>query len=171
VRLDEAVSDVLDLMPTPLDGADVSGLEPVLGLIDPGHLAQILNNLITNAQKYGAAPYVFSCGSDGEHAVISIVDHGDGVPAEFEARLFERFARADRHRAGGVKGTGLGLYIAHRLAAANAGDLAHRRAETGGAEFSITLPRVSLPAVLSPRGQVAGEPLADGGATGEVQYS
>ena len=145
VRLDEAVRDVLDLMPTPLEAADVSGLEPVLGMIDPGHLAQILNNLITNAQKYGAAPYAFSCRSDGELAVLTLVDHGDGVPVEFEARLFERFARADRHRAGGLRGTGLGLYIAHRLAAANGGELRHRRHPEAGAEFQLTLPRVALP--------------------------
>ena len=145
VRLDEAVRDVLDLMPTPLPQADLSGLEPVLGLVDPGHLAQILTNLVTNAQKYGAPPYVLATRSDGEHAVIEVADSGDGVPAEFEVRLFERFARADRHRSGGFKGTGLGLYIAHRLAAANNGGLRHRRAHTGGAAFSLSLPRVTMP--------------------------
>jgi signal transduction histidine kinase len=145
VRLDQAVQDVLDLMPVPLTGADTSRLEPVLGLVDPGHLAQILTNLVTNAHKYGGAPFHFSAVADGERAVLTVTDHGHGVPADFEARLFERFARADRHRANGIKGTGLGLYIAHRLAAANAGELTHRRGEAGGAQFSLTLPRVSLP--------------------------
>jgi len=146
VRLDEAVRDVLDLMPTPLPEADLSGLEPVLGLVDPGHLAQILTNLITNAQKYGAPPYSLATRSDGEHAVVEVTDSGDGVPADFEVRLFERFARADRHRSGGFKGTGLGLYIAHRLAAANGGGLRHQPAPSGGAAFSLLVPRVSMPA-------------------------
>jgi signal transduction histidine kinase len=145
VRLDQAVRDVLDLMPTPLPEADLSGLEPVLGLVDPGQLAQILGNLVTNAQKYGAPPYLFSAHSDGDHAGVEVTDHGEGVPSDFELRLFERFARADRHRSGGVKGTGLGLYISYRLAESNGGGLRHRRAETGGATFSLTLPRVSLP--------------------------
>ena len=145
VRLDQAVGDVLDLMPVPLAGADLSRLEPVLALVDPGHLAQILTNLVTNAHKYGEPPYLFATWTDGQQTGITVTDHGNGVPVDFEGRLFERFARADRHRANGTKGTGLGLYIAHRLAAANAGVLEHRRSETGGAEFRLTLPRVSLP--------------------------
>jgi signal transduction histidine kinase len=145
VRLDQAVRDVLDLMPVPLPGVDLSTLEPAVGLVDPGHLAQILTNLVTNAQKYGAAPYVFSTWTDADLAGITITDHGNGVPEEFEGRLFERFARADRHRSGGIKGTGLGLYIAHRLAAANEGRLVHRRTVNGGAEFSLTLRRVPVP--------------------------
>ncbi len=145
VRLDQAVSDVLELMPVPLPGVDRSRLEPVLALVDPGHLAQILTNLITNAQKYGAAPYVFSTWTDGARAGFTVTDHGTGVPVEFEGRLFERFARADRHRAGGIRGTGLGLYIAHRLAGANGGVLSHRRGSSGGAEFDLALPLVALP--------------------------
>ncbi len=146
VRLDEAVRDVLDLMPTPLPEADLSRLEPVLALVDPGQLAQILTNLVTNAQKYGAPPYLFSTRGEGDEALIEVTDHGEGVPADFELRLFERFARADRHRSGGYKGTGLGLYISYRLAEANGGGLRHQRSETGGASFSLTLPQVSFPA-------------------------
>ncbi len=146
VRLDEAVRDVLDLMPVPLPGVDLDGLEPALGLVDPGHLVQVLTNLVTNAQKYGAPPYLLCTRGDGERAVVSLADHGDGVPAEFEDRLFERFARAERHRAGTVKGTGLGLYIAHRLALANGGELRHDRPASGGARFSLALPGVPLPA-------------------------
>jgi signal transduction histidine kinase len=160
VRLDQAVGDVLELMPVPLPGADLSRLEPVLALVDPGHLAQILTNLVTNAQKYGAAPYVFATWVRGQETGLTVTDHGSGVPPDFEARLFERFARADRHRSGGIKGTGLGLYIAHRLAQANDGGLSHRRSESGGAEFRLTLPRVALPASRTQPGDLR-QPLAE----------
>jgi signal transduction histidine kinase len=146
VRLDEAVRDTLQLLADPLPDADLSGLRPVAASVDPGHLHQMLTNLVTNAAKYGAPPYAVRADVVGERALVTIVDCGEGVPEDFVPRLFERFARAGVHRTSGHKGTGLGLYIARRLAVANQGDLRHRRPVTGGAEFTLDLPAVRVSA-------------------------
>jgi signal transduction histidine kinase len=146
VRLDEAVLDVLQLLADPLPDADLNGLRPVAAHVDPGHLQQVLSNLFTNAAKYGAPPYRISTDLVGERTTVTVIDGGDGVPADFVVRLFERFARADVHRAGEHKGTGLGLYIARRLAIANAGELRHHRPPSGrGAVFTLDLPAAAVP--------------------------
>ena len=150
VRLDEAVRDVLQILAEPLTDADLTRLRPVTAHVDPGHLHQVLANLLTNAAKYGAPPYLISCTELGERAVVSVVDSGDGVPADFVERLFERFARADTHRTGVHKGTGLGLYISRRLAIANAGELRHHRPQSGrGAAFTLDLPVAAVPSVIT----------------------
>ena len=141
VHLDQAVRDVLDLLADPLPHPDVAAVDHALALVDPGHLQQILTNLITNAAKYGAPPYRFVVRRLGERVTVSVEDSGAGVPEEFVSRLFERFARADTHRASSLKGTGLGLYIAQRLAVANDGELRYRRLSPGGGSaFTLDLP-------------------------------
>lgn len=146
VRLDQAVRDVLALMVDAGDDHHLDGLEPVVAAVDPGHLSQVLTNLVTNARKYGAPPFTFTTATVGGRAVVTVSDRGEGVPVEFEDRLFDRFARADGHRTGSQKGTGLGLYIARRLVLANGGDLSHRRTDaSGGATFTVTLPVAVVP--------------------------
>lgn len=148
VRLDDAVRDVLQLLADPLDDPDLAGLRPVSASVDPGHLHQMLSNLITNAAKYGAPPYRFDTRLSGGRATVTLSDGGEGVPPDFVERLFERFARADSHRTGEHKGTGLGLYISRRLAIANGGELRHRRPSEGsGATFVVDLPAASVPSI------------------------
>jgi signal transduction histidine kinase len=117
---------------------------PVLGpdlrvLFHPGHLQQILVNLLSNAAKYGGGATAIKIirGRTGEVAV-AVEDDGPGVPEEFRPRLFERLARADRDAAS-VKGTGLGLYIVRGLAHANHGDIHHEPGPAGGSRFVLTL--------------------------------
>jgi signal transduction histidine kinase len=150
VRLDEAVRDVLRILADPLPDPDLAGLRPVTAQVDPGHLHQMLSNLVTNAAKYGAPPFHVVTDAAGDRVTVTVVDSGEGVPPDFVERLFERFARADSHRGGDHKGTGLGLYIARRLAIANGGELRHRRPPVGhGAAFTVDLPAAVVP-VLPP---------------------
>ena len=75
------------------------------GHADPFHLRQMVTNLVGNALRYGADPVeVAIVGGDGE-SVVTVTDHGRGVPADFVPHLFERFrgsgrdvARAPRQR-------------------------------------------------------------------------
>ena len=151
VRLDQAVRDVMQMLADPLPETDLTGLRPATAYVDPGHLHQVLANLITNAGKYGAPPYRFTSAQAGDRASVTVVDSGEGVPEDFVARLFERFARADSHRAGAHKGTGLGLYISRRLAVANAGELRYDAAPTQGlgAAFTLDLPAAEVPTVIT----------------------
>ncbi len=105
---------------------------------DPLRLEQMLTNLISNAHKYGAAPFTVHVRAD-EHphrVAIDVVDRGDGVPAEFRPQLFTEFTRAHRAVAAG---TGLGLYVVRTLARAQGGDVVHRAGAGGGSVFTITL--------------------------------
>ena len=100
---------------------------------------QILVNLIGNAIRYSPeGGMVWIRGErDGAEVRITIADQGKGIAAEDQARIFEKFERVDPTEPGG---TGLGLYIARRLARAMQGDLVVESAAGQGARFTLTLP-------------------------------
>jgi PAS domain S-box-containing protein len=111
----------------------------VTAWVQPGHLAQIVTNLLSNARKYGGGATTLTAGTDGPTVRIAVHDAGPGVPGELRPHLFERFSRAlDTTKT--VKGTGLGLYIVRELARANGGDVHYEPAPGGGSIFVLTLP-------------------------------
>ncbi|TFI56751.1 HAMP domain-containing histidine kinase [Sphingomonas parva] len=100
---------------------------------------QIVMNLLTNAIRYspqGGSVWVRT-DREGDLAVLIVADQGKGIAAEDQARVFEKFERVDPSEPGG---TGLGLYIARRLARAMGGDLGVDSAPGQGARFTFTLP-------------------------------
>jgi signal transduction histidine kinase len=100
---------------------------------------QIVVNLLTNAIRYSPeAGQIWIRGDrEGDLAALVIADQGKGISAEDQARIFDKFERVDPSEAGG---TGLGLYIARRLARAMGGDVAVDSAPGQGARFTFTLP-------------------------------
>jgi signal transduction histidine kinase len=109
---------------------------------DPDRLLQVMANLLSNAIKLSPR------GGTAEVAVerhlatarIAVRDHGPGVPEEFRARIFQRFAQADasdRRRHGG---TGLGLSIVREIVAAHGGEVGFEDAPGGGTVFHVDLP-------------------------------
>lgn len=103
---------------------------------DPLRLEQMLTNLLSNAHKYGEAPYSIHVRAEGDHTCIDVIDHGDGVPEDFRDRLFLEFARANDAVA---SGTGLGLYVVRTLAHSQNGEVTYTPGETEGAVFTIKL--------------------------------
>ena len=100
---------------------------------------QILMNLITNAIRYtpeGGQVWLRT-EREGDLAAIIVADQGKGIAHEDQERIFDKFERVDASEAGG---TGLGLYIARRLARAMGGDVAVDSAPGQGARFTFTLP-------------------------------
>ena len=100
---------------------------------------QIMVNLIGNAVRYSpneAMVWVRGELADGR-AVIIVADQGKGIALEDQARIFEKFERVDKSEPGG---SGLGLYIARRLARAMGGDLSVESAPGQGARFTFWLP-------------------------------
>jgi PAS domain S-box-containing protein len=108
---------------------------------DAFHVRQIVANLASNALRYGAPPVVISLVAGDDEARVQVTDQGPGVPVDFVPNLFDRFTRAPGQHA--ARGSGLGLYIAGRLAEANRGTLRYEAGPAGrGAVFTLTLPRV-----------------------------
>ncbi len=100
---------------------------------------QILVNLIGNAVRYSPPGGMVRVRveSGGDKAVITVADEGKGIAPEDQDRIFGKFERVDPGEPGG---TGLGLYIARKLARAMGGDITVDSAAGQGARFSLTLP-------------------------------
>jgi two-component system, OmpR family, phosphate regulon sensor histidine kinase PhoR len=109
---------------------------------------QILSNLLDNAIKYTPPGGRVTISSRilparrgrAESAEVSISDTGIGIPADDQARLFERFYRVDKARSRDLGGTGLGLAIVKHLARSLGGDVRVESAPNQGSTFSFTLP-------------------------------
>jgi two-component system OmpR family sensor kinase len=102
---------------------------------------QIIDNLLSNALKYGGrTPVEMSAAVLGEQVQVQIRDHGTGIPAGDRERVFGRFERAVGHGER-QSGFGIGLWVVARLVAAMEGTIAIGDAPGGGALFTVTLPR------------------------------
>lgn len=100
---------------------------------------QIMMNLLVNAIRYspeGGMVWI-RADQDGDTASITVADLGKGIALDDQARIFDKFERVDPNEPGG---TGLGLYIARRLARAMSGDIVVDSAPGQGARFTLTLP-------------------------------
>ena len=92
---------------------------------DPHRLEQVLANLLSNAAKYGAERDDIEVVVSVEEGRvrISITDHGNGIPLEFQSRLFQAFEQSGDKREHVVRGTGLGLYIAKAIVQEHSGEI------------------------------------------------
>ncbi len=120
--------------------------------LDPGALAQITANLISNVEKYAASGgwMRVSLATAAGELVLRIADRGPGIPASEAARVFLPFERLDSRLTEGVSGTGLGLAIARDLAGRMGGDVELETGETGGCSFTLRVPAAaSAPAEVS----------------------
>jgi two-component system OmpR family sensor kinase len=108
---------------------------------DPDRVRQALANLIANALKHSPddVPVTVSVAGEerrpGQWAVVAVSDQGPGIPEHLLPRLFTRFAIGP-----GSTGLGLGLYLAHSIAAAHGGSLTVESAPGQGATFRLALP-------------------------------
>ncbi|MDR7421241.1 MAG: ATP-binding protein [Armatimonadota bacterium] len=117
--------------------ADLPAIE-----VDPDRLAQAVGNLLSNAIAYtptGGAVEI-SAGADDDTVWIRVSDSGPGIPPEDQARIFEPFYRGQSSRRF-PQGMGLGLAIAHDVAAAHGGRLEVESTPPRGSRFTLRLPR------------------------------
>ena len=112
----------------------------LLVMLDPEALEQILNNLISNAEKYAAsgAALQISSTQTSEVSSITVRDFGPGIPTRERARVFQPFYRISSLLSDGVTGTGIGLDIARQLARLHGGDLVLHEVDIGAC-FALTL--------------------------------
>ncbi|MFZ4771422.1 MAG: sensor histidine kinase, partial [Ferruginibacter sp.] len=99
----------------------------------------MLNNLVSNAIKYGNFHSIIYCTWDEQNHVLSVTNDGSGIPAEQIPLLFNRFYRIDDSRSSSIPGSGLGLAIVKKLA-----DLQHIsiavKSNQGQTIFSLHFP-------------------------------
>ena len=109
---------------------------------DRSRLAQVLDNLISNALKFTPASGRVSVrvSRTGRDAVVEVADTGVGIPAEEQDRLFERFFRSSNATEQAIPGTGLGLTIAKTIVERHEGSIEIESAEGKGTTVRVRLP-------------------------------
>lgn len=149
VRLDALVEDVQRQAAVLGQEQDVQVsvgvVEPVTVQGDELRLRELLLNLVDNAVKYSrpGGKVTLALARDGATARLSVTDQGIGIPAEAQARIFDRFYRADDARAHAKKGTGLGLSICKWIVEAHHGRIEVQSTVGQGSKFTVVLPVTS----------------------------
>ena len=133
------------------------GLPPVQA--DADQLAQVLQNLLDNAVKYGRTNGTVQLSVEQTPVggtwpvrpgvVLAVADQGAGIAREHLPRLTERFYRVDKGRSRAVGGTGLGLAIVKHIVNRHRGQLLIESEEGVGTTVSVWLPAATLPRVAA----------------------
>jgi PAS domain S-box-containing protein len=146
VDLDHVVAEAVEAAKPIADekGIELRGsVEPVPVMVgDRGRLAQVLDNLVSNALKFtgqgGSVDVVVS--ADGGDAVLEVRDTGMGIPVDEQAHLFERFFRSSEATERAIPGTGLGLTIAKAIVEHHGGTIGLESVEGKGTTLRVRLP-------------------------------
>ena len=124
---------------------------PVMVLGERDELVRVAENLIDNAIKYGTRPgdpaansVDVSVAERAGNAVLTVADHGNGIPSAHLPRLTERFYRVDVGQSRGKNGTGLGLAIVKHILLRHRGRLTVTSAPTAGTTFMAEVPIIEI---------------------------
>jgi two-component system sensor histidine kinase MtrB len=110
---------------------------------DPRRLDRVFSNLVKNAIEHTVEGGVrIWVGRRGREVVVTVADDGEGIPAEDLPHIFERFYRADVHRARTLGGTGLGLAIALENVNLHRGSIDVQSEVGEGSTFTVALPAI-----------------------------
>ena len=115
---------------------------PVQGHIDKDRIRMVIENMLDNASKYSDHGTAINVTLKVESAgiVIAVEDHGVGIAAADQDKLFGKFSRIYNPLSTAVGGTGLGLYWAQKIIALHDGTIEVESAESKGTTFTIHLP-------------------------------
>ena len=116
------------------------GNKPVMVKGDRHRLEQVVNNLLSNAQKYspGGDKIFLKLEVEKDKVLVKVKDEGIGLSAEQQKQLFTRFYRAGDHS--GISGLGLGLYLSKQIIDAHGGSFVVNSEKNKGSEFTFMLP-------------------------------
>jgi PAS domain S-box-containing protein len=151
IALSRHSTDLVALVRTTVESSGVEEMAPVHvhaeGTIpevsvDPDRIAQVLENLLSNAAKYGTegAPIVVEVGATADRVHVSVTNEGQGIAPEDLQRLFGRFVRTQDAKRSTVKGIGLGLHVAHALVTAHGGEMTAESVPGGLTTFRFAIP-------------------------------
>jgi signal transduction histidine kinase len=122
----------------------VAGETALIGEWDLARIERVLDNLVGNAVKYSPHGGVITVvcvrevDETGEWALLSVRDHGVGIPTADLGRIFERFHRAGNVRA--ISGAGIGLAMIRDVVSLHGGTITVESSEGQGSTFTIRLP-------------------------------
>lgn len=121
---------------------------PYKVVVDPMLLRQITNNFVNNASKYSPVdkPIEISVVDQGDKYMISVADHGIGIPQSQQRKIFGKFFRASNVSKHETDGTGMGLYIGSMLVKLLGGTIGFESKEGVGSTFKVILPKRGVPA-------------------------
>ncbi|KQX07789.1 MULTISPECIES: sensor histidine kinase [unclassified Leifsonia] len=144
---------------TILASAIAPSLEPAeavqaVVLAEENKIRQVLTNLLGNAMRFSPSGSPIEIGvaidESTDRAVLSVIDHGDGIPPQIREKIFQRFWRADTSRTRETGGSGLGLAIVSAIIAAHNGTVDVVETPGGGATFRVSLPLATSPSAPQP---------------------
>jgi K+-sensing histidine kinase KdpD len=117
---------------------------PLTVLGDPERLGTAVDNLLQNAVKFSEGPPRIEVSGSRENGKVHLVvkDHGLGIPAASQGRLFEKFYRVDSPELHNVAGTGIGLYLVRQVIEGHGGRVDVDSHPGEGSAFEIALPAV-----------------------------
>jgi signal transduction histidine kinase/CheY-like chemotaxis protein len=139
----ECVEEYTQLHPDRTVRLEIFCQNPLTAEVDADRLAQVITNFLSNADKYTprGQPIHVSVRAEGTHARIGVRDHGPGLPAEQQERIWERY-----HRVPGIQensseiGLGLGLYLARTIVEQHGGQVGVDSTPGRGSTFWFRLP-------------------------------
>lgn len=118
---------------------EIYSLENITGFWDISRLEQIITNLLSNASKYAPnAKVIIKIEKNDNKILLTITDHGQGIPAEKLDQLFTKYGRACESTH--IQGLGLGLYISRQIAEQHGGALTLTSKLGVGSTFKLSLP-------------------------------
>ncbi len=110
---------------------DTTMIQPTRVTGDRAMMKRMIRNVVDNATRYATSELRFDSHYEGEEAVVTVADDGEGVAVAQSAQLFARFVRADRARSRHSGGTGLGLAIVSEIVVRHGGSVRFIEVETG----------------------------------------
>lgn len=146
-NLQDIVNEAICERPTSERKRIVAELISVKGFWDTDALQRSIENLVSNAFKYGEAttPITITIKESHERAMVSVHNYGNPIPAENLESLFQVFRRAEAARTGSAKGWGIGLALARSTAERMGGSLEVDSSPEQGTTFTIDIPSDARP--------------------------
>lgn len=118
---------------------------PVNIFVDERLILMVIENLLDNASKYSpdGKEIEVTLVAKGAEAILSVRDHGYGIPKADQMKLFKKFSRIENSLTENISGTGLGLYWAKKVVDLHDGDIKLKSSTKNGSVFTVTLPLAS----------------------------
>lgn len=155
VALDRIVRDVVESVTVVAREKnielEVDADSDVFAFADPARLAQLLDNLTSNAVKFTpeGGQVSMRLKADATSAVIEVEDSGIGIPEDELRHLFERFFRASTATEREIQGTGLGLSVAKTIVELHGGTIEVDSRVGQGTRVRVQLPLSAAPAIAA----------------------